>query len=209
MGLNMKLDKKDILPPDFQGWNFENPIFENFVLKIKPKVVIECGTWKGMSAIKLHKALQKLKTSFQLICVDTWLGGIEHMDEMAFQGLIAKKYGYPQLYFQFLSNMHHAKCLKNLLPIPNSTSNAAKWIKNKKITAQLIYIDASHESPDVFYDIKNYWDLLDSGGTMFGDDYSYPKISSDLNRFCKNKKLNFTLINDFWVLNKPILTKGT
>ena len=26
--------------------------------------------------------------------------------------------------------------------------------------AELIYIDASHETPDVYYDIKEYWDLL-------------------------------------------------
>jgi len=200
--MQIKLEEKDILPPDFQGWNFDNLIFEQFVLKLKPKVVIECGTWKGMSAIKLHKALKKLNTHFKLICIDTWLGGIEHMDDMPCKGLMKKRYGYPELYFQFLSNMHHAECLENLFPIPNTTTNAARWLKNKNITAQLIYIDASHESPDVYHDINNYWELLESKGIMFGDDYSYPKVSSDLSKFCKEKKLNFKLKNDYWIIKK-------
>jgi len=198
----MKLDEKDIMPPDYQGWNWDSEVFEQFVNETQANTVIECGTWKGMSAMKLHKALQKLNKPFQLVCVDTWLGGIEHMDDMAWKGLMPKKYGYPQLYFQFLSNMHHAGCLENLLPIPNSTINAARWLKNKKMMAALIYIDASHETPDVYYDIKEYWDLLLPNGILFGDDYYYAPVSSCLNRFCKENNLQFEVLKNFWVLRK-------
>ena len=80
----MKLDEKDIMPADYQGWNWDSEVFEQFVNETQANTVIECGTWKGMSTMKLHKALQKLNKPFQLVCVDTWLGGIEHMDDMAF-----------------------------------------------------------------------------------------------------------------------------
>ena len=201
----MKLDAKDVLPADMQGWNFESPVFEDMVKKTQAKTVVEVGTWKGMSAIKFYKALEKHSSNFLLFCCDTWLGGIEHMDGMPYGGLFKKRYGYPELYFQFLSNLHHANCLENMIPIVNTSTNCARYLKAKNVNADLIYIDGSHEQPDVYFDCKFYWDILKPGAIMFGDDYNYGPVNADVIRFANENKLKWHVdYGNYWVIEKPV-----
>jgi hypothetical protein len=42
----------------------------------------------------------------------------------------------------------------------------------------MIYIDGSHSFVDVFADIMAYWDLLEAGGILFGDDWPWESVSS-------------------------------
>jgi len=198
------LPPEDLLPPQYEGWNYENQIFENLVKEINPRVIIEVGSWKGMSAIKLYKAAENISKDFNLYCVDTWLGASEHMDDMSHGGLFEKRHGYPMLYFQFLSNMQHQNCLENLHPMPNTSANCARWFGKKKIKADLIYVDGSHEIPDVYYDCCNYWELLSPGGIMFGDDIRYGPVEACVNNFCELVKINKTEIdNNYWLVRKP------
>jgi len=56
-------------------------------------------------------------------------------------------------------------------PFPISSLQAVDVLKNYKIEADLIYIDASHEYKPVKDDINMYWSLLKNGGSIIGDDY--------------------------------------
>lgn len=197
------LPPEDLLAPDMQGWNCESSIFQRLVSSIEPCTIVEVGTWKGMSAMKLYKAAQKVSKYFRLICIDTWLGGIEHMDNMPYGNLFSKKHGYPQLYYQFLSNMQHNDCMEHLHVVPNTSINGARWLSAQGLTADLIYIDGSHESPDVYYDISKYYDILDTDGIMFGDDCNYPPVRADLNRFCAENNIEYRIEeNNYWVISK-------
>lgn len=195
----IRLDKEEILPADFQGWSYESEIFQNLVKQTRPTTIIEVGTWKGMSAIKLYKAAESLCRPFELICVDTWLGGIEHYEN----ALMKRKHHYPQIYYQFLSNMHHADCIDNLVVVPNTSLIGARYLKSKNKKAQLIYIDGSHETPDVYFDIKFYYELLADGGIIFGDDYFYEPLQHDVNFFVKENNLLLQIEeNNYWKIVK-------
>lgn len=200
------LMQEDLLPPDMQGWNHDHPIFGRLVRELDPTNVVEVGTWKGMSAIRLYKAMQSIKLpvagkDWTLWCCDTWLGGIEHMEGEAYGGLFKTKYGYPQLHRQFVSNMQHAGCLEHLRTVPNTSVNCARWLRRRKVTAELIYIDGSHESPDVLNDLTEFWPVLAPRGVMFGDDHSYGPVNGDVRTFADRMGLKVDVIDgNYWVI---------
>ena len=71
-------------PQDVQGWGSQHPIFQRVMGAIKPALVLEVGTWKGASALHMASLLkaqsQEKGGDRAIICIDTWLGGLEHID---------------------------------------------------------------------------------------------------------------------------------
>lgn len=193
-----------LMPADYQGWNWDNPIFSRLVDEVNPRTTIEVGTWKGMSAMNLHRAMaRRCEPGWLLWCCDTWLGGIEHMEGEWYGGSCQRSHGYPTLYMQFLSNMQHAGCLENLHALPNTSLNCARWFTRRGIRAGLIYIDASHESPDVYNDAAAYWAILDAGGVMFGDDWGYPQVGHDITKFSEEIGVGLEIdCGNYWILRK-------
>lgn len=161
---------------DLQGWGFGSPIFEHVIKKYRPSTMIEVGTWKGASAIEmagLMKAIGNPEGS-QLICVDTWLGSVEHWlnrTEPTMYPAMNVKWGRPQLYEQFLANVIHSGHEDIIVPFPVNSSTAAKFFLAKGMLADAIYLDAGHQYDDVMADLIAYWKVLRRGGVLFGDDY--------------------------------------
>ena len=196
----------DLLPEDSSGWNGKSELFKTLIEDLRPKTIIEVGTWKGQSAITMGNAIKNLGLSTKIHCVDTWLGAIE------FQGFLKDthernlvlKNGYPQVYFQFLSNVVHHGLEDIILPFPNTSENGYRYFKENNVSPELIYIDASHEEDDVYRDITNYYNLLSVGGVIFGDDYiSWVGVNKSVNRFAEENNLTFDVIeNNFWLITK-------
>ena len=44
------------------------------IADVKPKLIVEVGTWKGASAIYMAKICRKLELNTEIVCIDTWLG---------------------------------------------------------------------------------------------------------------------------------------
>jgi hypothetical protein len=44
----------------------------------RPGTIVEVGSWYGASAIGFLQMAEKIGAKPQIICVDTWLGSIEH-----------------------------------------------------------------------------------------------------------------------------------
>jgi predicted O-methyltransferase YrrM len=208
-----KIDKdiynlKDILPPDFQGWNGNSTWFENIIRQVYPNTIIEVGSWKGQSAITMANALKNLNLEAIIHCVDTWLGALEfwdHFSDTHERNLLLKN-GYPNIYYQFLSNVIHAGVQDYILPFPNTSLIAARYFKNRGIIADLIYIDGSHDYEDVLLDLEAYFPLLRNGGVMFGDDYhnGWTGVINAVNDFANKYSLSIetTPVDSFWVIRK-------
>jgi predicted O-methyltransferase YrrM len=196
----------NLLPRDLQGWNGTLPIFEQLIDEVKPNHIIEVGTWKGQSAITMAKAIQKRKMATKITCVDTWLGALEFWSNLKGtpeRNLLLKN-GYPQIYFQFLSNVVHEGVQDIITPFPNTSFIAAKYFIETKISADLIYIDASHEYEDVLSDCKMYWDVVRSGGLLFGDDWRWNSVSTAVVEFAKIKGITIRHQgDDHWIIKKP------
>lgn len=195
-----------LLPEDIQGWNGNSTVFYDFINELRPNTIVEVGTWKGQSAINMAKIVKSLNLNTKIYCVDTWLGSIEfwttHRNTPERDLLL--KNGYPQIYYQFLSNVVHQKLEDVIIPFPNTSTAGAEYLKYFKISPELIYIDASHQELEVYNDIRVYYDILPIGGVIFGDDYvAWAGVKTSVQRFCSENGLNFQVLeNNFWVIRK-------
>ena len=162
---------------DLQGWGFDSPIFEHVIAKCRPRKIVEVGSWKGASANRMAGLLKKYggrPPEAQLVCVDTWLGSVEHWLDRSRPTMFASlnlKWGRPQLYYQFVANVIHCGNQDMIIPFPATSQVAAQFLAAKRMFADAIYIDAGHEYDDVIADLNAFWQVLRPGGVMFGDDY--------------------------------------
>jgi len=191
---------------DTSGWHNDMPVFAIAVQDAK--LIIEVGSWKGSSAITMLKHAPEAT----VICVDTWLGGLEHWDmpddptnpnKGWTYHMIKWKHGRPTLYQTFMSNIKKAGMEKRVIPISLTSRIASKLIKKTGLLADAIYIDGSHEYDDVLDDLKNYWELLKPGGVMFGDDYAWVSVIRAVDEFVEENNLKLELFHDsHWYLAK-------
>lgn len=198
----------DLLPEDLQGWNGNSNIFRKLIDSKNPKTIIEVGTWKGQSAITMAEYIKSTNRDTKIYCVDTWLGALEFWDSAKHtpeRNLLLKN-GYPNIYYQFLSNVVHRGVEDIIIPFPNTSYIGYLYFKNVGIKADMIYIDASHEELDVYNDIKYYSALLNKHGIIFGDDYrGWEGVRKSVDRYVYENDLNMEVLEDnFWIIKKNI-----
>jgi hypothetical protein len=196
----------ELLPEDLQGWNGNSKVFQKLIDSVNPKVIIEVGTWKGLSAITMAEHVKHTNKSTKIYCVDTWLGAIEFWSshKSTPERDLLLKNGYPNIYYQFLSNVVHRKVEDIIIPFPNTSYIGYLYFQSQNIKADMIYIDASHDEFDVYNDIKHYMRILNTNGVIFGDDYtSWGGVKAAVDRYSYENDLDVQLLEDnFWVINK-------
>lgn len=180
------------------------PIFERIIAHLKPRSIIEVGTWNGASALHMAKLMKQHCGGGTIACVDTWLGSHHELWTEPYRTQLHLKHGYPMQYFQFLANVVKSGQQDVILPVPMTASAAARYFVSKGLSADCIYIDASHEEEDVYADLTAYWPLLRTGGIFFGDDYSprYPGCIRAVNRFAYEHSLYLTTEEKKWMVVK-------
>ena len=143
-----------------------------------------------------------------IVCIDTWLGGLDHISNpMTADWDIGRyrQHGYPILYYQFLANVMHTGMQNYIVPFPNTSAIAARWLLKNGIQADIVYIDASHDEDDVHNDLVDYWKILRPGGVMFGDDWSsyWPGVVNAVTRFSQAHDITLHTEDVNWLLIKP------
>ena len=193
-------------PLDTHGWGSDSPAFRELLTELKPRFVVEVGTWKGGSALQMADIIAELGLPTEILCIDTWLGALEfwtdHDDPERYKSL-ALRHGYPTVYYQFLANVVHRGHQARIIPFPQTSTTGALWLRWFDLRAELIYIDGSHEEEDVYADLIAYWEVLAPGGTIFGDDYVWDSVRLAVERFSRELRLKIEFIADKWVLRKP------
>lgn len=176
---------------DMQGWSSTDPVFEEIIQQLKPRKIVEVGTWKGGSAIHMAELCKKYlgDNEFEIICVDTYLGSVEHWDRSSFQ--MQFEHGRPTIYKTFLSNVLHTGHQDVITPFPVDAINGALTLAEFGYEADLIYIDAGHDYNSVLGDLIHYAPLLRAGGVLIGDDYHHgPIIQAAADVFGADKVIN-------------------
>lgn len=192
------------LPVDSHNFLTEVDVLRDLIQIIQPKIIIEVGSWKGHSAIKMAETLHNLNLySSRVLCVDTWLGSLEHLQNENWRKELYLEHGYPTLYEKFLNNVIHSGWANYIIPFPMISEMAATFFHQRQIKADLIYIDAAHDYKSVTNDLHNFYALLNPDGIIFGDDFPYPPtgeavrdfaIANDLSLMVQGRK--FILFRD-------------
>lgn len=188
------------------GWSSAHPIFEELFKQLKPRRVIEVGTWLGGSALHMAELAKSLAIEdFELICVDTWLGADEHWLRQDWFETLAVRNGYPTLYFQFLANVILKGHQDVVTPLPTTAESAFHILRHHGIVADAVYVDAGHRYKDVKADMENYWQLVRPGGVLFGDDFiiGFPGVVRAVDEFADTRDLRLQRSGEKWLIQKP------
>lgn len=145
-------------------------IWESLIPQFKISKILEVGSFEGASVCYLIEKLGN-QLDLEIHCVDTWEGGVEHQigagNAADMQSVEAR----------FLHNIHTAKNRASKavdLHIHKGYSDAClpKLLnEGRRNYFDFIYIDGSHQAPDVLFDAVVGFRLLKVGGVMAFDDY--------------------------------------
>ena len=195
-----------VYPEDLQGWGSSEPIFQTLIERLRPRLIVEVGSWKGASAIHMAGLCKRLGLQTEIVCVDTWLGNWQHWNRQ--NGVGSKvdlriQNGFPMLYFQFLSNVIARGYTNIITPLPLTGVAAAKLFEQNKLSPDLIYIDGDHEYEAVNADIRAWVPLLSNEGVILGDDYDWPGVQRAATEFASaNKAWNLKTIDKKFTLTR-------
>jgi hypothetical protein len=124
--------------------------------------------------------------------VDHWKGSVEHQ-----AGGSAWIPEVEHLYEYFLSNVIQAGLTRKIIPVKMDSLEAAKQLQ---IRADLIYIDASHETHAVYADLKAWYPHLRPDGVLCGDDWTWNSVREAVKMFARENKLAIKASGNFWRL---------
>ena len=180
------------VPPVETTRNFFNgqEVFDRLIEAVRPRLIVEVGTWMGHSAIHMSKAAARFAHDPLTICVDTWLGSSEHYFNDDHIADMALQHGRPTFYDKFLSNVAFHGLQQAILPLSIAAQAAFEILQRLDVKADLIYIDAGHGHDDVKTDLRNYRKLLSESGAIFGDDYFYGPVKRAVDDYARNHDLH-------------------
>jgi len=133
-------NKKPNLKKKLEGWLAKgNKILLNKYISKNTKLIIEFGSWLGLSADYMFKHSHK---DCIIICVDWWKGdtSIGYVDDE------------DKLYNTFIVNMWEYK--DRLIPLRMDGRDAIKYLSELNINPDLIYLDMDHSYDSAKLDLE-------------------------------------------------------
>lgn len=188
-------------------------VWDNLIPQINPTKILEIGSYEGASACYLIESLASQK-SIEIHCIDTWQGGIEHQEGGT---AVADM------------NAVHTRFDHNIQVAVSKVGNPVALTKHQgysdvmlvKLLAQgeanqfdFIYVDGSHQAPDVLSDAVLTFKLLKVGGVIAFDDYLWqenlpygtdpvrcPKVAIDAftNIYCRKLRVISAPLNQLYI----------
>jgi len=160
---------------DFTNNWFKGDVWDSLLPQITPTRLLEIGSYEGASACYLIEKLA-ISKGIELHCVDTWEGGVEHK-----AGGFALS-DMPAVEKRFYRNTEIALTrVQNPVQLfvhkQYSDLALAKLISDgKQGSFDFIYVDGSHQAPDVLCDALLSFRLLRIGGVCCFDDYLWQEL---------------------------------
>ena len=171
-----------------QTWFLDSEIKKlllNFMDKTKKNNILEIGCFEGLSSVFFADNLLE-NTNSTLTCVDPFLN-IDNNDHK-----------------QFLNNNeennfdYNISICKNSDKVSINKISSDVFFENNKKTYNLIYIDGCHECNVIMRDMENSFNVLESNGIMWMDDYcggDNGQIKKTMNIFLEKYKEQYDIIH--------------
>ena len=192
-------------PDDLTGWGSDDPNLARLIEETRPELIVEVGSWKGASAVTMARAMEARGLAGGVLCVDTWLGALEFWtdrEDASRHGSLNRRHGYPCVYYTFLANVARRGLQGRIVPFPQTSLIAARWLAANAARPKLVYVDASHDEPDVAADLRAYWPLVAPGGALFGDDYDWDGVKAAVDGFAAELGAEVELRGIQWVFRR-------
>lgn len=141
------------------------PVWNELIDQLKPARILEIGSYEGLSTCYMVERCTQHKP-VEVYCVDSWAGGVEH--DPATMGAAEHRFDHnialAQKRARNAAVVHKIKQFSNLA-LAGLVSTLGPGVFD------LVYVDGSHQAPDVLTDAVMGFQLLRIGGLMIFDDY--------------------------------------
>lgn len=185
-----------------RGWGSNGAVFENLIRKVRPKTIIEIGTFLGASAIHMAQLTRQLGLQTQILCIDDFRGWPGFRDQI---GRMNMQNGDVMLLYQFMQNVVYVNETESVLFVPFSTGSTLEALCGWGIFADLIEVDAGHDFHSAWSDINRAYKLLSPGGVIFGHDYftaaDNKGVRRAVNLFARVNRLRIQVDGQHWVIH--------
>jgi predicted O-methyltransferase YrrM len=182
----------DLLPPDHHGWYSNAQQIQGIFANHSIKTVIEVGSWLGNSTLHIASLLPR---DGKIYAVDHWKGSVEHQP-----GEAGWYHALPYLYQQFLSNVIHAQMTDKVVPLRMESLEAARFLENRFLDVDLIYLDAGHDTASVYQDLKAWYPYVRGHGILTGDDWLWSTVRAAVEQFASENQMSIYAEGNFWRL---------
>lgn len=162
-------ETKPLVTPECTGWFCgENRDTLTQLLSPATQVVVELGSWQGLSARYIAAAAPNAA----VICIDHWLGSTEHHRDPTWRAQL------PLLFDTFLSNLWEYR--DRVVPMRTTSINGLRELAELGFAPDLIYIDTAHDEESVYQDVRAA--LRFPLAHLVGDDATWPTVQLGLKR---------------------------
>jgi len=182
--------------------------WDHLIPEIRPKKILEVGSFEGMSACYLIEKLSGFQ-DIEIYCIDTWEGSMEHIRDNLDMTDAEQNFDH-NIEYAISKSIHRPLIHKWK---ERSESGLMKlFLEGKQNYFDFIYIDGSHATVDVISDAVLAFKLLKVNGVIAFDDYGwaageknldyFPKIAIDAFTTIYGNKVQMvgTLITQVWVV---------
>lgn len=139
-------------------------------------VVVECGTWAGLSA----SVLLRHAPVCTLICIDHWCEDASKLDQSVI--VPEAKPLVPTIWRQFVSN--HWKNRERIVPVRSDTLDGLRLVHEFGIVPDFVYLDSDHSKTRLLAELRlceEFW----PGVALGGDDYTQLSVRAAVEEFCR------------------------
>lgn len=180
-----------------KGWDSSAEVFEHLIEQVRPRVIIEVGTFLGASATHMARVTRRLGLQSLIVCIDDFRGWPGYYDQEKSAKMLN---GDSMLLFQFMYNVQKANATDSILFLPFSTNTALGGLCDWGVYGDLIEVDAAHDFHSAWMDINNAYKILRPGGVLFGHDYAWDGVRRAVHSFARLNSLRVKLDGKHWVL---------
>ncbi|KAF7826235.1 S-adenosyl-L-methionine-dependent methyltransferase [Senna tora] len=185
-----------------KGWGSKGAVFENLIRRVKPRTIIEVGTFLGASALHMAELTRSLGLKTQILCVDDFRGWAGFRTDR-FKD-IQMINGDVLLYYQFMQNVASFNATESIVPVPFSSGSALMKMCELGVYGDLVEIDAGHDFYSAWSDINRGYHVLRPGGILFGHDYFTAADNKGVRRavdlFAAVHRKKVTIDGQHWVI---------
>jgi predicted O-methyltransferase YrrM len=153
-------------------------LWDQLLPMVCPRKILEIGSYEGASACYLIDKFSP-DAEIEIHCVDTWEGSVEHQADGMYpvdMNMVEERFNKNMLWAT-----KNAKNRVDLNVYKNRSLDAltALVVSGKSRHFDFIYLDGSHQAPDVLSDAVLSFQLLKVGGYLAFDDYCWAESTLD------------------------------
>jgi len=194
------------------GWLHAKEVYTQAAASFKSGLFVEIGSYLGASACFMsHLIADGNHNNVTFHVMDTWpsvsefakWAPQEHLTEVSKHGgTFAKAWQYYMV--QTGSDKHIHKVIQGDNMDPNVTSAYS----NSSIT--FLYLDTSHVYQNTVAEMPIWWNKVQPGGRMCGDDFDHPGVHQPVTDFFKSQSISVQAkAFSQWCADKPLAQKAS